>query len=109
MIILLGVAIGLGIGELFYLLDAWFHVSGGSTPKAIQSVYGLFVVAPLRLDDAFKFGRIISWNSTLVLYYGLNGLIAGIVAKSKIGNKSQKFLYFFAFFGFQIVLLLLLL
>ena len=72
MTVLIGGLIGVGLGEIVYLLDS---LGGGSTPQVVQSLYGIFVLVPFRVDTAFKLS--LSWNVILVLYYGLNGLLAG--------------------------------
>lgn len=102
----LGTLIGLGIGELLYLLDVWFGLSGGSTPLFIQYIYGMFILFPFRLDIILK-QSFLSWNVVLVLYYGFNGLIAVAIARSKIPNPLLKFVCFIGVFVLQIITALL--
>ena len=98
--LLLGILIGLGVGELMYLLD---FLSGGSSPKIVQYIYGVLVIMPARLVFPPKVD-VMNWNAVLVLYYGFNGLIAGAIAQSRIGASLLRFACFFGFFALQIIL-----
>ena len=99
MTILVGSLIGLGVGEVLYLLDV---LGGGSAPTAVQYLYGVFVLVPFKLDTTFKLG--LHWNVVLVLYYGLNGLLAGGLFRLKMKSRSFSMLSVIGLFAVQLIL-----
>lgn len=103
MIIIFSTLIGIGVGESLYLLDALFHLSGDSMSQVIPTIYGIFIAVPFKLDHALRL-RVMNWNTIVVLYYGLNGLIAGVLAKSKIRTNLLKCLCFIGLFVLPIIL-----
>ena len=98
-----GALIGLCVGELLYLLDAWFHVGGGMDQNIIHYTYGMLIVVPFRITYALK-PHFLGWNAMLVLYYGINGLVAGGIVQSKVGSKLVKCLCLMGVIALQIAL-----
>ena len=99
MVLIGGGLIGLCLGEILYLLD---FLGGGSTPQTIQALYGILVLIPFRLDTALKLGM--NWNAVLVLYYGLNGLLAGGLFRLKMKSRLLSVLLVIGLFVVQFIL-----
>jgi len=104
MTILIGGLVGLGIGEVVYLLN---FLGGGFTPLVVQYLYGPFVIVPFRLDTTFKLN--LNWNLLLMLYYGINGLLGGAIFKFKMKSKLLNMLFIVGLFIAQLMLALVVL